>query len=320
MTETNIWSSLPVVPQLPLPQRIWAWWLRRGPRRDSGGTVGGNWAFAATQWLTRFTVASEDAFCTLCSPSRPQLIIDLLDFEGFQHTLPVWFFGDAQSRLIKGLLGAETVYLDVGANHGVYALTAAAAGARVIALEPQPRPAEALRRSAACNNFGRLLVMQLAAGSTSGTVPIFNSRRGSSAASLVTARHPGQRTGSPVDVRTVDHLCAELQLSRVDLLKVDVEGFETEVIQGAERTLREMRPIVLFESGAGAPITPFDLLRAAGYRHFFDEDSAITGRLAAPRVEATLTNVVAVPDGALTRMHEVIARAASDVSATGPRS
>lgn len=71
-----------------------------------------------------------------------------------------------------------------------------------------------------------------------------------------------------VDVLTLDEV---LEGKRIDFLKIDVEGGEFDVLQGARRTLREHRPVVVFEFGLGAAdhygVTPdmmYELVGNAG--------------------------------------------------------
>src|SRR6476646_9440981 len=94
----DYWPALPPVSQLPLPYRAWAWWLRHGPPRRQG-VLGGSALFRA---LARgYGISSRNTLHTLTAPSLPALTIDLLDFETFPHTLPVWYRGDALLAVIQ---------------------------------------------------------------------------------------------------------------------------------------------------------------------------------------------------------------------------
>jgi hypothetical protein len=80
----DYWPHLPVIRQLPVAYRAWAWWLRNGPKRAQG-TVGGSAAFRVLSRMSR----SEHAYVTLEAEGRAKLTIDLRDFESFHHAIPV---------------------------------------------------------------------------------------------------------------------------------------------------------------------------------------------------------------------------------------
>ncbi|MDP9360030.1 MAG: FkbM family methyltransferase, partial [Acidobacteriota bacterium] len=110
------------------------------------------------------------AYATLRAAGLPSLTIDLRDSESFHHVIPVWYRGDAELEAVKAVLRPGDVYIDVGANYGAYALVIATLqGVRVIAVEPQPHVAEALRRSALANGFSNFEVVQAALAAEAGT-------------------------------------------------------------------------------------------------------------------------------------------------------
>ncbi len=78
-----------------------------------------------------------------------------------------------------------------------------------------------------------------------------------------------------VRLTTLDDFCAGIGLDRLDVLIVDVEGFEERALRGARETLRRFRPLVYFElfppvmevQGSGAAAAT-DILRGLGYELF----------------------------------------------------
>jgi FkbM family methyltransferase len=74
-----------------------------------------------------------------------------------------------------------------------------------------------------------------------------------------------------VEVRTLDSIVAELGLDRLDFIRIDVEGCESLVLEGARQTIARFRPVIVFEHGIGAADfygetsgRVFDLLRECG--------------------------------------------------------
>jgi len=163
------------------------------------------------------------------------------------------------AELFTRLLAPGWVVIDVGANVGYYALTAAmgvGSAGRVVAFEPAPTTAARLRENAALNGFSNLTVVQAAVSDRPGTSR-FQLAHSPEASSLY---NTGLDAVGSVEVRlaTLDHLATEVGLDRVDLIKIDAEGAEVAVIRGARHLLsRADAPRVIIEAN---PVT----LQAAG--------------------------------------------------------
>lgn len=150
---------------------------------------------------------------------------------------------DMASRLLPGQL-----VLDVGAyvgNHTLY--LAAVARCRVIALEPQPGPCRALQQSVERNGLQqRVVVHNMAAGSAPGRgelPPAAPDNLGAQAVRPLPAAGPEDAAGD-CDIVPLDTL--ELPAAPA-AIKVDVEGMELAVLQGARHLLQEHRPLLYVE-------------------------------------------------------------------------
>lgn len=127
--------------------------------------------------------------------------------------------------------------LDVGANVGVYSILASrlATAGRVVALEPTST-FEMLRKNLRANEANSVEVLRFAAGAASG--------RKADDIYRIWGEDPEQ---GEYEFITLDELSKSLKMSRCDLVKIDVDGFEHEVIEGAECMLREFSPTVIVE-------------------------------------------------------------------------
>lgn len=153
--------------------------------------------------------------------------------------------------------------LDLGANIGVAAawFRSRYPNARIVAVEPDPGTFAKLERS--LGDDDAVTLVNAAVAARSGETTIFRAQGYSVASSL---REAGADTATPVRVRacTLDELCAEHQLTGIDLLKLDVEGAELEALQGLSRPeivgtmVGEVHPPLL----DGGPETFFAQLRA----------------------------------------------------------
>ncbi|MFZ4409597.1 MAG: FkbM family methyltransferase [Paracraurococcus sp.] len=158
------------------------------------------------------------------------------------------------AAVAAAVLPPDGVVLDVGANIGLSALALVPLlpQGRILAVEPAPATAAALRRTLALNGLAdRVAVEPVALGAVPGEAE-FHAADHSAGAHLL---DPGTLGGAAlprvrVPVETVDALVDRHGFGRLDLIKIDVEGFETEVLDGAAATLARFRPVVLAEFNA----------------------------------------------------------------------
>ncbi len=146
-------------------------------------------------------------------------------------------------------LGPGATGIDVGANIGATALIMAAfagTAGRVIAVEPGPQSFALLQRNLALNDASTVTVLNCAVSAEPGRMTFCeNSAFGHLA--------PGAE-GLQVDVKTLDQIVERLGLTRLDLLKIDTEGFEPQVLEGARATLERFRPVIYLELNSWALI------------------------------------------------------------------
>jgi FkbM family methyltransferase len=164
------------------------------------------------------------------------------------------------------LLPPGGVFVDVGANAGLFTVAAAGKAGRVVAVEPCTAVLALLRRNVA--RFGNVEVIAAAAGD------------GEGAATLTTPGETGWATLTEqegVRVPTVS-VAAELErrrVSRVNVVKIDAEGWEPVILRDLRHRLEQDRPAVLCELDpvllARSQATPAELagrLVSLGYRPF----------------------------------------------------
>lgn len=142
------------------------------------------------------------------------------------------------------------VLYDIGANVGFFSLLGArlvGGKGRVVAFEPEPKNADAVRRNASLNDMDHITVIEAAVGAAPGK------------AELLVADHPGGATiadaGTPRDVReraVVDVVCIDAMVRKEQIppptfIKVDTEGAEEAVLRGLELTARRFTPVIVCE-------------------------------------------------------------------------
>lgn len=140
--------------------------------------------------------------------------------------------------------------VDVGANLGEWTVPLARkAGTtgQVLAIEPNPAIAEALNRTLVINNLTQVSVTEAAVSDRPGSAELVLNPA-SSGESRLGLPAAGQRSVT-VPVRCLDDITSEHKLNRLDLVKIDVEGHERRVLEGARATLERFHPVLIIESG-----------------------------------------------------------------------
>ena len=143
----------------------------------------------------------------------------------------------------------DPVVLDVGAHFGEWSLSLLAAPGNVPKVHAfEPSAYSAARARAALDGVAE--EHQLALSEHAGSMELIVVHEGAGSNSLVPFADAGRASGDreQVQVSTLDAFCAERDLRRVTLVKIDAEGHDLAVLRGAERMLAEHRvDLVQFE-------------------------------------------------------------------------
>jgi FkbM family methyltransferase len=186
--------------------------------------------------------------------------LHVLSLSALGHGTATLNVGDSGERHVVDLLAQQTnpVIFDVGAYEGAYARMAQrilGESAVIHCFEPHPVSSARLKADA-----GSLDVHETALAARAGTSTLHEDPGYPNMATLapdalpVAGRVADQRT--TVEVTTLDEFCAGRSIERIDLLKIDVEGAELAVLQGATGLIDEDRiRIVQFEFGYGSLAT-----------------------------------------------------------------
>jgi len=183
-----------------------------------------------------------------------------LDARG-EHVL---FYGFATPPGVRAFAPEDGVAIDIGANLGEWAVPlakAVGASGRILCCEPNPSVAAALAATLAINNLAQAQVLTVAVSEADGDGHLATDATDSGRSRLADA-------GLAVRLRSLDSLVADAALKRLDLIKIDVEGHEAAVLDGATATLARYRPALIFESGhesSGDRERIARLLAAQGY-------------------------------------------------------
>lgn len=151
-------------------------------------------------------------------------------------------FERSETAFLEARFPHADVFVDVGANVGLYSCLAAQRGKRVVAIEPLRENQDYLYRNVVENHFTEVEVFTMGVSSTHGVLTLHG---GGTGASLVSgwASAPATRR-TTIALTTLDTLLGSRFEGQRLLIKIDVEGAELDVLQGAQATLSRNPPPV----------------------------------------------------------------------------
>ena len=172
--------------------------------------------------------------------------------DNLAETLLTGSFESAELAFVEKFLKPGMTVLDVGAHQGLYSLLASrhvGPSGRVFSFEPSPRERRALRLNLALNFCRNVAVQAVALGNEETTADLYvvqGSQTGCN--SLKPPEVVSSTKPVPVRVTTLDHWLAQNRIDHVDFIKLDVEGAELGVLQGAQSFLtRDLGVVILCE-------------------------------------------------------------------------
>jgi len=137
------------------------------------------------------------------------------------------------------------VVIDVGASIGEFTIPAAMKAGDdgfVLAIEPEPRNFAFLWMNVKLNKLRNVKLCRKAVANYKGWTTLYISNHGVTGHTLVPKR---ETKTIRVEVDTLDNIARDYGLDKTDFVKIDVEGFEIEVLKGADSTLNSAKKIVV---------------------------------------------------------------------------
>ena len=161
---------------------------------------------------------------------------------------------DGPRAVLQAYLPSDGVFVDVGANVGLYTCTMAThvyPSGHVFAIEPVPANVEALQRNVHLNQLGNVSIHPVALSDRAQRLELFApaGHRGGGSGSISANK---LAAGVPIASAHAVRLDDVFEGARLDAIKIDVEGHEPKVLDGAAQTLKRFRPIVMCEVNSPA--------------------------------------------------------------------
>ena len=155
------------------------------------------------------------------------------------------------TKLLSREIKKGMTCLDVGSNIGYYALLESKiveTDGRVIAIEPSPQNFQHLKKNLEIQNIKNVDAYNFAASDKNGEVNFLVYKESNGSFTIP----DGEETDIPGDIikvqsKTIDTFLEELSINHVDFVRMDVEGYESHILQGMTNTIKKSKPIFQIE-------------------------------------------------------------------------
>jgi FkbM family methyltransferase len=200
-----------------------------------------------TFWLFRFRTLhrAESLLSKIPHPfyARRQLFgyTFSMDFSKSPFSVLLYLEGERsipERSLVLDLLFPGMKVVDVGANIGYYLLMferGVGPSGKVVCIEPSPENLPELKRNIETNHLSNVTLCEVALGSSDGIIGLD--------AGTNSGVVPWEDSIYKIPMKRLDSLLQE----KVELIKIDVEGYEGEVLKGALETIKKHRPVIFLE-------------------------------------------------------------------------
>jgi FkbM family methyltransferase len=208
--------------------------------------------FRSKQWIFKFVPTNKDFKSGSFRSVNRNNITYKLDISDYQQWL-IYFYckSDSSDHLLTYLENSRFIF-DIGANIGQTSLnilrTQRNKGIepQIYAFEPFPDTFDTLTTNVNLNNAtNEINCINKGLGAQTGLLPMLKHNAGNSGGFRITKQNTVDTI--QVEITTLDTFVFENKIPKVDFIKIDVEGFEIEVLNGAKNTLQTFRPILIFE-------------------------------------------------------------------------
>jgi len=152
-----------------------------------------------------------------------------------------------KTQTICTLLKPGMTFIDIGSNKGDFSLLAAKivedTGA-VLAFEPELDNCHWMRRSMELNGYNNITLYDIALGDTNEPTQLYLGEKSGWHSLIPSTLNPDQGT-IDIQMRALDDVLGDIECKHVDMIKIDVEGAELKVLEGAKSTLSNNKEIIL---------------------------------------------------------------------------
>jgi FkbM family methyltransferase len=194
----------------------------------------------------------------------------------------LFFLGEyekAELKAVESFLPNGGVLIDIGANIGVFSLFLSKRlnhSIEVICFEPYSLNFNSLKRHIEWNHMGRVKAEKIAIGNTIGDMMLYDHSEYKNSGMVTAIKGDGEAC-ELVQIITLDAYLASKEVSQINVIKIDIEGFEYYALQGMAETIRNFQPVLMLEllhhqDTSGKVVLCEHLLKDWGYTKWFIDD------------------------------------------------
>lgn len=148
-------------------------------------------------------------------------------------------YEEYESMLMQHQLNGAGVVVDIGANIGYYTILMAKNAKKVFAIEPDRDCFEILKKNVDANKLKNVVLLNIALGAKREKLILIKDKENQGNS------HIGTGKGSTITCERLEQILVNEQ--KIDLIKIDTQGWEPEVIKGAEKIIERDKPTVFLE-------------------------------------------------------------------------
>lgn len=225
-----------------------------------------------------------------------KIYVDTRDTSVAPHLMLDGHWEPEITRVFRGQIKPDDTVFDIGANLGYFGIVAGTEvgpEGSIHFFEPNPALTKLIVKSASVNGLGPISsINTVAVGNQAGTLDIYFNEVMAGSGNLLHPAETGIRDTGVVDfgitttastpVITIDEYCAARNIQRVDVVKIDVEGFEPNVYAGMRKTIKHnpsMRILMEFTPREYADPQEFFETLQADFTYLYCIDNSADGRL-----------------------------------------
>ncbi|KPK87849.1 MAG: hypothetical protein AMS27_01190 [Bacteroides sp. SM23_62_1] len=167
-----------------------------------------------------------------------------------QHIYFLGYFDYPGVQFLKKNLGEDDIFIDAGANIGSYTLIAAkqvGKTGRVYAFEPAGAAYKRLCENIEINEYSNIITEKKGLLDMNSTIDLFLANKTNLGMSSIYHHDSESGTVERIETTKLDVYVDNQNITRVDLIKLDIEGSEMLALQGMQKTLEKFKPKVLIE-------------------------------------------------------------------------
>lgn len=177
-------------------------------------------------------------------------------------------FSEERQKINEYIKSGDTV-LDVGGNLGFFVLILnelLGKSGKIYTFEPSKRLSKKLLSTIEINNLNNVEIVNLALGDKEGTSSLYYNPKQSGLSSMVT-HDENNSLVEEIKITTIDKF-SQIISDRISFIKIDTEGFEPQVLRGAQETIKKYKPVIYIELGGDhleSSIEALKVLKEFGY-------------------------------------------------------